>query len=63
MVQNEIWKRNNSRDETTEPEQQKSSHSLDYDKDRVKELINLIQCTKKMWVEIQIQKIQKAKMS
>ncbi|XP_029397621.1 protein TASOR isoform X2 [Mus pahari] len=40
-------KRNNSRDETTEPEQQKSSHSLDYDKDRVKELINLIQCTKK----------------
>ncbi|XP_028609919.1 protein TASOR isoform X1 [Grammomys surdaster] len=40
-------KRNNSRGETTEPEQQKSSHSLDYDKDRVKELINLIQCTKK----------------
>ncbi|XP_076787423.1 protein TASOR isoform X4 [Arvicanthis niloticus] len=40
-------KRNNSRDETTEPGQQKSSHSLDYDKDRVKELINLIQCTKK----------------
>ncbi|XP_031218479.1 protein TASOR isoform X2 [Mastomys coucha] len=40
-------KRNNSRGETTEPGQQKSSHSLDYDKDRVKELINLIQCTKK----------------
>ncbi|KAL1781235.1 TASOR isoform X1 [Sigmodon hispidus] len=40
-------KRNSSRGETTEPEQQKSSHSLDYDKDKVKELINLIQCTKK----------------
>ncbi|XP_028738233.1 protein TASOR isoform X2 [Peromyscus leucopus] len=40
-------KRNSSRGETTEPVQQKSSHSLDYDKDRVKELINLIQCTKK----------------
>ncbi|XP_021518089.1 protein TASOR isoform X2 [Meriones unguiculatus] len=40
-------KRNNSRGEPTEPGQQKSSHSLDYDKDRVKELINLIQCTKK----------------
>lgn len=40
-------KRNSSRGETTEPSQQKSSHSLDYDKDRVKELINLIQCTKK----------------
>ncbi|XP_052045919.1 protein TASOR isoform X4 [Apodemus sylvaticus] len=40
-------KRNNSRGETTDPEQQKTSHSLDYDKDRVKELINLIQCTKK----------------
>ncbi|XP_040603716.1 protein TASOR isoform X2 [Mesocricetus auratus] len=40
-------KRNSSRGETSEPSQQKSSHSLDYDKDRVKELINLIQCTKK----------------
>ncbi|XP_041518249.1 protein TASOR isoform X2 [Microtus oregoni] len=40
-------KRNGSRGETTDPAQQKSSHSLDYDKDRVKELINLIQCTKK----------------
>ncbi|XP_006917586.1 protein TASOR isoform X4 [Pteropus alecto] len=40
-------KRNNSRDETIKPGKQKSSHSLDYDKDRVKELINLIQCRKK----------------
>lgn len=40
-------KRNSSRGETTDAVQQKSSHSLDYDKDRVKELINLIQCTKK----------------
>ncbi|XP_050996676.1 protein TASOR isoform X1 [Acomys russatus] len=38
---------NNSQSETTESAQQKSSHSLDYDKDRVKELINLIQCKKK----------------
>uniref|UniRef100_A0A287BCC8 Transcription activation suppressor n=1 Tax=Sus scrofa TaxID=9823 RepID=A0A287BCC8_PIG len=40
-------KRNNSRGETITPGKQKSSHSLDYDKDRVKELINLIQCRKK----------------
>ncbi|XP_047633147.1 protein TASOR isoform X2 [Phacochoerus africanus] len=40
-------KRNNSRGETVTPGKQKSSHSLDYDKDRVKELINLIQCRKK----------------
>ncbi|XP_029774116.1 protein TASOR isoform X4 [Suricata suricatta] len=40
-------KRNNSRGETIIPRKQKSSHSLDYDKDRVKELINLIQCRKK----------------
>ncbi|XP_014438376.1 protein TASOR isoform X2 [Tupaia chinensis] len=40
-------KRNNSRGETILPGKQKSSHSLDYDKDRVKELINLIQCRKK----------------
>ncbi|KAG8523894.1 Protein TASOR, partial [Galemys pyrenaicus] len=40
-------KRNNSRVKTTIPGKQKSSHSLDYDKDRVKELINLIQCRKK----------------
>ncbi|EHB00388.1 hypothetical protein GW7_00203 [Heterocephalus glaber] len=40
-------KRNNSRRETTSPGKQKSCHSLDYDKDRVKELINLIQCRKK----------------
>ncbi|KAM7064153.1 protein TASOR isoform 1-T1 [Molossus nigricans] len=40
-------KRNNSRGETIKPGKQKSSHSLDYDKDRVKELINLIQCRKK----------------
>ncbi|XP_062971453.1 protein TASOR isoform X8 [Cynocephalus volans] len=39
--------RNNSRGETITPGKQKSSHSLDYDKDRVKELINLIQCRKK----------------
>uniref|UniRef100_A0AC11C4L6 Transcription activation suppressor n=1 Tax=Ovis aries TaxID=9940 RepID=A0AC11C4L6_SHEEP len=40
-------KRNNSRGETILSGKQKSSHSLDYDKDRVKELINLIQCKKK----------------
>ncbi|XP_032505255.1 protein TASOR isoform X3 [Phocoena sinus] len=40
-------KRNNSRGETITPGKQKSSHSLDYDEDRVKELINLIQCKKK----------------
>ncbi|XP_014648559.1 PREDICTED: protein TASOR isoform X2 [Ceratotherium simum simum] len=40
-------KRNNSRGETIKPRKQKSCHSLDYDKDRVKELINLIQCRKK----------------
>ncbi|XP_010611003.1 protein TASOR isoform X2 [Fukomys damarensis] len=40
-------KRNNSRRETVIPGKQKSCHSLDYDKDRVKELINLIQCRKK----------------
>uniref|UniRef100_A0A5F5PX62 Transcription activation suppressor n=2 Tax=Equus TaxID=9789 RepID=A0A5F5PX62_HORSE len=40
-------KRNNSRGETVKPRKQKSCHSLDYDKDRVKELINLIQCRKK----------------
>ncbi|XP_055985805.1 protein TASOR isoform X4 [Sorex fumeus] len=40
-------KRNNSRGKTIIPGKQKSSHSLDYDKDRVKELINLIQCRKK----------------
>ncbi|KAM5280239.1 protein TASOR isoform 3-T3 [Ctenodactylus gundi] len=40
-------KRNNSRSEIVTPGKQKSSHSLDYDKDRVKELINLIQCRKK----------------
>ncbi|XP_030618227.1 protein TASOR isoform X7 [Delphinapterus leucas] len=40
-------KRNNSRGETITPGKQKSSHSLDYDEDRVKELINLIQCRKK----------------
>ncbi|XP_036286703.1 protein TASOR isoform X5 [Pipistrellus kuhlii] len=40
-------KRNNSRAETIKPGKQKSSHSLDYDKDRVKELINLIQSRKK----------------
>ncbi|XP_040850589.1 protein TASOR isoform X3 [Ochotona curzoniae] len=40
-------KRNNSRGETVVPGKQKSSHSLDYDKDKVKELIDLIQCTKK----------------
>ncbi|XP_058933801.1 protein TASOR isoform X8 [Kogia breviceps] len=40
-------KRSNSRGETITPGKQKSSHSLDYDKDRVKELINLIQCRKK----------------
>ncbi|XP_047387407.1 protein TASOR isoform X4 [Sciurus carolinensis] len=40
-------KRNNSRGETITSGKQKSSHSLDYDKDRVKELINLIQCRKK----------------
>ncbi|XP_069874568.1 protein TASOR isoform X2 [Dipodomys merriami] len=40
-------KRNNSRSETIKPRKQKSSHSLDYDEDRVKELINLIQCRKK----------------
>ncbi|XP_008259041.2 protein TASOR isoform X2 [Oryctolagus cuniculus] len=40
-------KRNSSRGETIIPGKQKSSHSLDYDKDRVKELINLIQCRKK----------------
>ncbi|XP_040310662.1 protein TASOR isoform X4 [Herpailurus yagouaroundi] len=40
-------KRNNSRGETIIPRKHKSSHSLDYDKDRVKELINLIQCRKK----------------
>ncbi|KAF4024001.1 hypothetical protein G4228_016040 [Cervus hanglu yarkandensis] len=40
-------KRNNSRGETVLSGKQKSSHSLDYDKDRVKELINLIQCKKK----------------
>lgn len=40
-------KRNNSRGETIKPGKQKSSHSLDYDKDRVKELINLIQSRKK----------------
>ncbi|XP_020027410.2 protein TASOR isoform X3 [Castor canadensis] len=40
-------KRTNSRSESIKPGKQKSSHSLDYDKDRVKELINLIQCRKK----------------
>ncbi|XP_042535958.1 protein TASOR isoform X3 [Dipodomys spectabilis] len=40
-------KRNNSRSETIKSRKQKSSHSLDYDEDRVKELINLIQCRKK----------------
>ncbi|XP_066102220.1 protein TASOR isoform X4 [Saccopteryx bilineata] len=40
-------KRNNSRGETIKSGKQKSSHSLDYDKDRFKELINLIQCRKK----------------
>ncbi|XP_058582477.1 protein TASOR isoform X5 [Neofelis nebulosa] len=40
-------KRNNSRGETIIPRKHKSSHSLDYDKDRVRELINLIQCRKK----------------
>ncbi|XP_028008598.2 protein TASOR isoform X3 [Eptesicus fuscus] len=40
-------KRNNSRGEAIKPGKQKSSHSLDYDKDRVKELINLIQSRKK----------------
>uniref|UniRef100_A0A8C6DNV7 Transcription activation suppressor n=1 Tax=Moschus moschiferus TaxID=68415 RepID=A0A8C6DNV7_MOSMO len=40
-------KRNNSRGEIILSGKQKSSHSLDYDKDRVKELINLIQCKKK----------------
>ncbi|XP_026976926.1 protein TASOR isoform X4 [Sagmatias obliquidens] len=40
-------KRTNSRGETITPGKQKSSHSSDYDKDRVKELINLIQCRKK----------------
>ncbi|KAM6176895.1 protein TASOR isoform 2-T2 [Erethizon dorsatum] len=40
-------KRNNSRRETVTPGKQKSCHSLDYDKDRVKELINLIQSRKK----------------
>ncbi|XP_075406129.1 protein TASOR isoform X3 [Tenrec ecaudatus] len=40
-------KRNNSRGEMITSGKQKSSHSLDYDKDRVKELINLIQCRKK----------------
>ncbi|XP_008065606.1 protein TASOR isoform X2 [Carlito syrichta] len=40
-------KRNNSRGETIIPGKQRTSRSLDYDKDRVKELINLIQCRKK----------------
>ncbi|XP_036187747.1 protein TASOR isoform X4 [Myotis myotis] len=40
-------KRNNSRGETIKPGKQKSSHSLDHDKDRFKELINLIQSRKK----------------
>ncbi|XP_035129777.1 protein TASOR isoform X4 [Callithrix jacchus] len=40
-------KRSNSRGETVISGKQRSSHSLDYDKDRVKELINLIQCRKK----------------
>ncbi|XP_049632112.1 protein TASOR isoform X2 [Suncus etruscus] len=40
-------KRNNSRGKMINSGKQKSSHSLDYDKDRVKELINLIQCRKK----------------
>ncbi|KAM5314240.1 protein TASOR isoform 2-T2 [Glossophaga mutica] len=42
-------KRSNSRGETINIKsgKQKSSHSLDYDKDRVKELIDLIQCRKK----------------
>ncbi|XP_012661613.1 protein TASOR isoform X1 [Otolemur garnettii] len=40
-------KRNNSRGESIMPGKQRSSRSLDYDKDRVKELINLIQCRKK----------------
>ncbi|XP_018879435.1 protein TASOR isoform X2 [Gorilla gorilla gorilla] len=40
-------KRNNSRGEAIISGKQRSSHSLDYDKDRVKELINLIQCRKK----------------
>ncbi|XP_006892280.1 PREDICTED: protein FAM208A [Elephantulus edwardii] len=40
-------KQNNSRGEISISGKQKSSHSLDYDKDRVKELINLIQCRKK----------------
>ncbi|XP_004676108.1 PREDICTED: protein FAM208A isoform X2 [Condylura cristata] len=40
-------KRNNSRVKTVIPGKQKSSHSSDYDQDRVKELINLIQCRKK----------------
>nr|XP_044991671.1 protein TASOR isoform X2 [Jaculus jaculus] len=40
-------RRNSARGEMINPEKQKSCHSLDYDKDRVKELINLIQCKKK----------------
>lgn len=40
-------KRNNSRGKMINSGKQKSPHSLDYDKDRVKELINLIQCRKK----------------
>lgn len=40
-------KRNNSRREVITPGKQRSCHSLDYDKDRVKELINLIQSRKK----------------
>ncbi|XP_004448299.1 protein TASOR isoform X3 [Dasypus novemcinctus] len=40
-------KRINSRGKMVTPGKQKSSHSLDYDKDRVRELINLIQCRKK----------------
>ncbi|XP_023571499.1 protein TASOR [Octodon degus] len=40
-------KRSSSRRETIPSGKQKSCHSLDYDKDRVKELINLIQSRKK----------------
>ncbi|XP_013371068.1 PREDICTED: protein FAM208A isoform X2 [Chinchilla lanigera] len=40
-------KRNNTKRETVTPGKQKSCHSLDYDKDRVKELIDLIQSRKK----------------
>lgn len=40
-------KRNNLRGEIVKFRKQKSCYFLDYDKDRVKELINLIQCRKK----------------